>query len=101
MDPRGPNPQQPVDARITPVTSSNTIAKVDGSQGPNVHHIWLVTGPAGCGKTTVAEHLATALNFPYIEGDSVSPVLQSPRYWLERGNFELADVARSTIRQPI
>ena len=35
------------------------------------HHIWLVTGPAGCGKTTVASHLSQALNMPYIEGDSV------------------------------
>ena len=35
------------------------------------HHIWLVTGPAGCGKTTVAEHIADTLNLPYIEGDSV------------------------------
>jgi gluconokinase len=35
------------------------------------HHIWLVTGPAGCGKTTIAEYLASQLNFPYIEGDSV------------------------------
>lgn len=34
-------------------------------------HIWLVTGPAGCGKTTVAEHLADAMSLPYIEGDSV------------------------------
>lgn len=37
----------------------------------NHHHIWLVTGPAGCGKTTVAESLAAALKMPYIEGDSV------------------------------
>jgi gluconokinase len=35
------------------------------------HHIWLVTGPAGCGKSTVAEHLAKELNVPYVEGDSV------------------------------
>jgi gluconokinase len=37
------------------------------------HHIWLVTGPAGCGKTTVASHLSQALNMPYIEGDSFHP----------------------------
>lgn len=35
------------------------------------HHIWLVTGPAGCGKTTIAEFLASQLNLPYIEGDAV------------------------------
>ena len=35
-------------------------------------HIFLVTGPAGCGKTTVATSLAKELNAPYIEGDDVS-----------------------------
>lgn len=38
-------------------------------------HIWLVTGPAGCGKTTVAEYVAHALKIPYLEGDNVSIVL--------------------------
>lgn len=45
--------------------------------GTKGHHIWLVTGPAGCGKSTVAEHLAKWLDMPYIEGDSVRPV-QAP-----------------------
>lgn len=35
------------------------------------HHIWLVTGPAGCGKSTVAKHLADSLHLPFIEGDEV------------------------------
>ena len=34
-------------------------------------HIFLVTGPAGCGKTTVAQALAKELKAPYIEGDDV------------------------------
>ncbi|KAK6954409.1 hypothetical protein Daesc_004376 [Daldinia eschscholtzii] len=54
---------------MAPVTSNNTIAKTNGQPGPRYHHIWLVTGPAGCGKSTVAKHLSTALNLPYIEGD--------------------------------
>lgn len=33
--------------------------------------LWVITGPAGCGKTTVAEHLAKDLDLPYIEGDQV------------------------------
>ena len=37
-------------------------------------HIWVITGPAGCGKTTVAEHLRHELSFPYLEGDDVSIV---------------------------
>jgi gluconokinase len=36
-------------------------------------HIWLVTGPAGCGKSTVAKFLADALHWPYIEGDEYHP----------------------------
>ncbi|KAI1474805.1 hypothetical protein K445DRAFT_315198 [Daldinia sp. EC12] len=62
------NPK-PINATMAPVTSNNTIAKTNGQPGPRYHHIWLVTGPAGCGKSTVAKHLSTALNLPYIEGD--------------------------------
>lgn len=36
-------------------------------------HIWIITGPAGCGKSTVAQHLATSLDLPYIEGDEFHP----------------------------
>ena len=47
-----------------------------------LQHIWIVTGPAGCGKTTVARGLQTELGLPFLEGDDVScqkPILQSPR----------------------
>ncbi len=44
-------------------------------QPSQYNHIWLVTGPAGCGKTTIAEHIADANSMPYIEGDSVSQSL--------------------------
>lgn len=40
---------------------------------PKHHHIWLVTGPAGCGKSTIAQHLAKSLDLPYIEGDEFHP----------------------------
>jgi len=36
-------------------------------------HIFLVTGPAGCGKTTVAQFLAKQMNAPYVEGDDFHP----------------------------
>lgn len=35
-------------------------------------HIWYITGPAGCGKSTVAQYIATALKLPFLEGDNVS-----------------------------
>lgn len=36
------------------------------------HHILIVTGPAGCGKSTIAKHLSDRYGFDYIEGDEVS-----------------------------
>ncbi|KAI1779980.1 carbohydrate kinase [Hypoxylon cercidicola] len=68
----GANPK-PINATVVPVTSNNTIAKTNGQPAPRHHHIWLVTGPAGCGKSTVAKHLSTSLNLPYIEGDEYHP----------------------------
>jgi gluconokinase len=35
-------------------------------------HIFIVTGPAGCGKTTVAKYLANRYSLKYLEGDDVS-----------------------------
>ena len=34
-------------------------------------HIWIITGPAGCGKTTVAKAVSAKLNMHYLEGDDV------------------------------
>lgn len=33
-------------------------------------HIWVITGPAGCGKTSVAEYLHQTFKLPYLEGDT-------------------------------
>ncbi|CAI4216395.1 unnamed protein product [Parascedosporium putredinis] len=38
------------------------------------HHIFLVTGPAGVGKSSVAAYLSQSLGFPYIEGDEFHPL---------------------------
>ena len=35
-------------------------------------HIIYITGPAGCGKTTVAKAIAEKLDMTYVEGDDVS-----------------------------
>ncbi|PFH56105.1 hypothetical protein XA68_17057 [Ophiocordyceps unilateralis] len=50
--------------------TTNDVAAYANGQPSRNHHIWLVTGPAGCGKTTVAEYLAEALGMPYVEGDA-------------------------------
>ncbi|KAE8151855.1 gluconate kinase [Aspergillus avenaceus] len=34
-----------------------------------IQHIWVVTGPAGCGKSTVGRGLQAALDVPFLEGD--------------------------------
>ena len=45
---------------------------------PQVHqklerrHIWLIIGPAGCGKSTIGDYTAKVLHLPFIEGDNVS-----------------------------
>jgi len=47
------------------------VGKQDHAKPDHPHrHIWLITGPAGCGKTTVAEYIAKALKLPFIEGDN-------------------------------
>lgn len=87
----GPNPA-PKKTTVTPVTPNGTIAKINGHPSPAHHHIWLVTGPAGCGKSTVANHLATSLNLPYVEGDEVSLDMRSwatpVRLWHSRIPFQ-------------
>ncbi|KAI0164788.1 thermoresistant gluconokinase [Xylariaceae sp. FL1272] len=56
-----------------PTGAINTIPNGGLQPAPGVHHIWLVTGPAGCGKTTVAVYLSKSMDLPYIEGDSFHP----------------------------
>jgi len=47
---------------------------------PAKRHIFIITGPAGCGKSSVAKSLAQALDLPYIEGDDVgSPSIPEQR----------------------
>lgn len=36
-----------------------------------VEHIWIVMGPAGCGKSTVGNALRLELGVPFLEGDDV------------------------------
>ncbi|EPE31581.1 P-loop containing nucleoside triphosphate hydrolase [Glarea lozoyensis ATCC 20868] len=55
----------------TGITNGTSTSK---SQPETKHsHIWLITGPAGCGKSTVAAYIAKAMSLPYIEGDEFHP----------------------------
>jgi gluconokinase len=53
--------------------SVSTTLTVQEGKMTKPHHIFLVTGPAGVGKSSVAAYLSSALNFPYIEGDEFHP----------------------------
>ncbi|KAJ2907009.1 putative glucokinase protein [Zalerion maritima] len=58
---------------LVPPTAPMSSSKTHTTESAKHHHIWLVTGPAGCGKSTVAQHLAKSLDVPYIEGDEFHP----------------------------
>ncbi|PYH42132.1 gluconokinase [Aspergillus saccharolyticus JOP 1030-1] len=42
-------------------------------QQQQTQHIWVVTGPAGCGKSTVGRGLQEELGVPFLEGDDFHP----------------------------
>ncbi|KAJ5570152.1 gluconokinase [Penicillium hispanicum] len=54
------------------VTSSTTPSHNSPKPMP-VQHIWVVTGPAGCGKSTVGWALQKELELPFLEGDDYHP----------------------------
>lgn len=63
-------------SKPTDISMNGSLATANTSVAhPAHHHIWFVTGPAGCGKSTVAMHVAEALSMPYLEGDEVSVLL--------------------------
>ncbi|KAK4250460.1 P-loop containing nucleoside triphosphate hydrolase protein [Corynascus novoguineensis] len=69
-------PPSPTAARLATalsngVTSNGAMSTAETSA--KTQHIWLVTGPAGCGKSTVAKHIADSLHLPFIEGDEYHP----------------------------
>jgi predicted ATPase len=49
---------------------------------PHRHHILIVTGPAGCGKSTIAKVLSDRYGFEYIEGDEVRLISWGRSYLL-------------------
>ena len=75
-------PKQHLFRPISPIRKTKPLRMAETTTSPDIalhaaapdhfEHIFLVTGPAGCGKTTVAQYLAKQLNAPYVEGDDVS-----------------------------
>jgi len=59
---------------VSTPSAIHTMGKVQSipKHETRLRHIWIITGPAGCGKSSVADFLAKRLNLPYIEGDDVS-----------------------------
>ncbi|RAL63743.1 hypothetical protein DID88_003390 [Monilinia fructigena] len=70
-----PTPAMPDHLSIsTSSPASNSLTNGASRQPKTDHsHIWLITGPAGCGKSTVAQYVANSMNLPYIEGDEYHP----------------------------
>jgi gluconokinase len=66
-------PTPPTSTAGSPSASSAHLssAKTTDMVIPSRHHILIVTGPAGCGKSTIAKVLADRYGFEYIEGDEV------------------------------
>ncbi|KAJ5440933.1 Shikimate kinase [Penicillium cf. griseofulvum] len=61
-------------ARIMPDLATNGSNGAASSNSSQLQHIWVVTGPAGCGKSTVGNVLRTELGIPFLEGDDFHPI---------------------------
>ncbi|KAJ5631271.1 gluconokinase [Penicillium longicatenatum] len=54
-------------------TSTHAAMRLQSNQRSPTQHIWVVTGPAGCGKSTVGQAIRQELNLPFLEGDDYHP----------------------------
>lgn len=65
-------PSEPTTTTTTELSKKASRAdSAHGGMAPSQHkHIWVITGPAGCGKTSVAEYLHGTFALPYLEGDT-------------------------------
>ena len=85
--PQPPHSSPRVDSPAVSVTKGHSMPDFDSKPGSSsnpstlihetrpkpahVQHIWVVTGPAGCGKSTVGNGLRKELGVPFLEGDDV------------------------------
>jgi gluconokinase len=73
-------PHAPKADSTTPVSKAHIMPDLNGASlqtknanpDAQLQHIWVVTGPAGCGKSTAGNVLRTHLGVPFLEGDDVS-----------------------------
>jgi len=63
-------PPTPPSELINNMDANTTLNGVPTAPGAEHKHIWVITGPAGCGKTSVAEFLHETYSLPYLEGDT-------------------------------
>ena len=71
---------QAINGIMTTTPAAPTQASALQKSTRSSRHMWIVTGPAGCGKSTVAAYLAQELGVPFIEGDDVSYTGLQPQY---------------------
>jgi gluconokinase len=64
---------RPAMVQSTPPTADHlpSAAAPNRSSQHQHHHLFIVTGPAGCGKSTVGQFIAKTMNLPFVEGDEV------------------------------
>ncbi|KAI5369688.1 Putative carbohydrate kinase, thermoresistant glucokinase [Septoria linicola] len=69
-----PTPPSEASTELSKMSTNNSTvstAATSLSRWESQHkHIWFITGPAGCGKTSVAEYLHSKFALPYLEGDT-------------------------------
>ena len=65
-------PPTPPSELATTMDNTNQANGVMATTSTEHKHVWVITGPAGCGKTSVAEFLHENYSLPYLEGDTVS-----------------------------
>ncbi|OJJ97811.1 hypothetical protein ASPACDRAFT_62088 [Aspergillus aculeatus ATCC 16872] len=56
-----------------PMWADQTQPQPPAQPRQQIQHIWVVTGPAGCGKSTVGRGLQEELGVPFLEGDDFHP----------------------------
>lgn len=88
----GERPQPPATPAVIPTTSRvmpidpnagapampTALPTQNSTDSKSTQHIWVVTGPAGCGKSTVGQALRKNLGVVFLEGDDVRKPTSSP-----------------------